>query len=102
LSCPECRSHARQATAWRDLATLGKTEPPVEPTDVFVARTVQAVRADRGRRTRRRLALAAAAALLFFFCVGTGHEADSQLHQSSPEDSYSSLWPGELTGLLPN
>lgn len=103
LNCPDCRSHARLATAWRDLARFGKTEPPVEPSDVFVLRTVRAVREDRSRRARRRLALAAAAALLFFFCVGTGHETDSQLHQPNTEDSYSSLVsPPELNSLIPN
>ena len=89
--CPDCRSHARLATAWRDLGRFEKAEPPVEPTDVFVIRTVRAVREDRSRRTRVRLALAAAAALLFFFCVGTGHETDTQLHQPNSADAYSSL-----------
>jgi hypothetical protein len=103
LTCPDCRSHARLATAWKDLARFENAEPPVEPTDVFVIRTVRAVRDDRSRRTRIRLALAAAAALLFFFCVGTGHETDSQLHQPNPADAYSSLMsPPELNSLIPN
>ena len=103
LHCPDCRSHARLATAWRDLAKFEKAEPPVEPTDVFVIRTVRAIREDRSRRTRVRLALAAAAALLFFFCVGTGHETDTQLHQPNSADAYSSLIsPPELNSLIPN
>jgi predicted anti-sigma-YlaC factor YlaD len=75
LTCPDCRAHARVATAWRDLPRFERTEPPVEPSDAFLSRTLAAIREDRARRVRRRLALAAAAALLFFFCVGTGHES---------------------------
>jgi predicted anti-sigma-YlaC factor YlaD len=100
LTCPDCRAHARVATAWRDLPRFDKMEPPVEPSEAFLSRTLAAIREDRSRRIRQRLALAAAAALLFFFCVGTGHEsagagggAEESYHAMFSTDSLASLIP---------
>jgi predicted anti-sigma-YlaC factor YlaD len=100
LTCPDCRAHARVATAWRDLPRFESTEAPVEPSDAFLSRTLAAIREDRARRVRRRVALAAAAALLFFFCVGTGHEsagtaggAEESYHAMFSTDSLSSFIP---------
>ncbi|HEY1252438.1 MAG TPA: hypothetical protein VGH97_14750 [Thermoanaerobaculia bacterium] len=101
LTCPDCRAHARLATAWRDLPRAERMEPPVEPSDAFMSRTLAAIRADRVHRARTRLALAAAAALLFFFCVGTGHETAAPA--SGAEESYTSLFSTDsLSNFIPH
>jgi len=102
LTCPECRAHARLATAWRDLPRSERMEPPVEPSDAFLSRTLTAIREDRVRRARTRLALAAAAALLFFFCVGTGHETAAP-GGAGAEESYTSLFSTDsLASFIPH
>ena len=101
LTCPDCRAHARVATAWRDLPRSEKMEPLTEPSDAFLSRTLAAIRQDRARRVRRRLALAAAAALLFFFCVGTGHESAGPA--GGAEESYHAMFSTDsLANLIPN
>ena len=102
FTCPECRTDARLAHAWRGLGRIEDLEPAVEPDERFAVKVLEAVRADRVRTLRRRVALAAAAALLFSFFAGTADEAASR-PAPTPEASYASLVsPNTLDDLIPN
>ena len=100
LVCPDCRTDARMAGAWRALR-LSEAAAPVD--DAFVERTAERVRRDRAAVRRRRFLTAVAAAALFSFFAGLAHET-ARRSAPEPDESYASLSApaGELSEFLPN
>jgi hypothetical protein len=98
LVCTACRTDARIAGAWKDLAL---SEPAEPAGDRFVGEVLRSLRRDRATTRRRRLIAAAAAAALFSFFAGLAHETALA---SAPEDeTYASLSaPSALAEFLPN
>jgi predicted anti-sigma-YlaC factor YlaD len=88
--CSACRTEARLAAAWASLKAAEPREVVTPADPAFIRGVIEAVRADRDRRTKVKVRLAAAAALVFFFLVGASQRLTSAT-KTGGEESYAQL-----------